>query len=231
MTYAYSESTNTTTSGAFLMFVHFDSAGGVAGSRYIKLPLSAFSVKNDFDVTIGDIGHLQVIDDNHLHLTGHMSGPNWYCSGPAIDCSGDIIWDFVLVRNYGWYGQSELEFGTHYDPLISWNTYAHDCNVTGYVTYVKQNKTWTLNPQTCKDKCRGYGDMNWGRSFPHPPKNDDDLTYAWGWYSFVLPAAPGQPELSFIMGSGKTETVSTVLLTTIISRGFHSIQWRLHLVI
>lgn len=44
MTYGYSESDNATTTGGFLMFVHFDSAGAVSGSRYIKIPVKDFIV-------------------------------------------------------------------------------------------------------------------------------------------------------------------------------------------
>jgi len=138
-------------------------------------------VKDDFDVTIGNIGHLEPLGDDKFHLTGHLTGENWYCHGSAIDCKGDIEWDLVVDRVYGFYGQREIEKETHFDPIISWNTYAHDSKVSGHISYVAEHKKWTFDEKTCKGKCRAYGDMNWGMQFPQPPKNDiGDLRYAWG---------------------------------------------------
>lgn len=65
-------------------------------------------ITGDFDVKMGDIGHLHPIDNDTFHLTAKMSGPNWYCGGPAVDCDGDIEWDITVHRIYGWYGQSEV---------------------------------------------------------------------------------------------------------------------------
>eukprot|EP00762_Andalucia_godoyi_P000949 ANDGO_03896.mRNA.1 hypothetical protein len=211
VSYMYSESSNKTTSGAFLQVAMVDRSSGDHFVRMHQLPLSSFEVSGDFNVSIGGQYSIFVPDtlSNVVRVRGAMrsTDKSYYYDG-SIDAYQfvDITWDITLQRIYGWYGQPEFETYTHeLFPVILWNTYTHNAWIAdgSFVSFGSLARFAFAKDQGY----RAYGDMNWGRTFPHPPSWDvKDHKYAWGWYDVMLPSVSGAEDVAIIAGVGETWT-------------------------
>lgn len=221
ITYAYSESSNSSTAGAFLGVAMVDS---VTNSRFVRthqMPLSAFRVLQSgdmgstaetlsFNVSVedpasGSFYELSLADPTSttIRIRGHMSGhaPLYFydSSGPVdpLTPRSPVVWDATIDRIYGWYGQSAFEEYTHeMFPVISWNTYSHNSAIRpgGFLSFGSAASPTMLRFGDKPATDRAYADMNWGRTFPSPPPFDPhDRSFAWGWYDVVLPAGPSSP--------------------------------------
>jgi hypothetical protein len=126
----------------------------------------------------------------------------WHTSGtsPLLNATFNLN----ITRVHGWYGQKDYETPDRLDPVIQWNTWAHDSLAVGEISFGGQVVA------VDQRQYRMYCDMNWGASFPAPPPNDDnDSSYHWGWYSVLnfdpsSAAAPAEADLAIIAGAGKS---------------------------
>jgi hypothetical protein len=224
ISYMYSESKNATTSGSFMQVALVDQASQTHFVRVHQMPLSAMHVDGDFNVTLSDpasgsLYTLKVADtkSHKLFLTGYMAANarTFFYDGSSPEYATQAIhFELELTRIYGWFGQPDFEEFTHeLFPVIMWNTYTHNAYMEdGSFVQIGNDVKIPFGRQPGH---RAYGDMNWGRTFPHSPTFDEkDKHYAWGWYDVVLPSeTPGQ-DIAIIAGSGETWT-GVPLLTVI----------------
>ncbi|KAJ3429169.1 hypothetical protein M0813_13792 [Anaeramoeba flamelloides] len=171
-----------------------------------KYPLDEFKVNNDFNVSIANGKFkLEPISDSVIHLKGEIDDSSHVWFAQNIDKSTKITWDLTLERVQGWYGQSDLELEDDLVGEISWNTYAHDSQISGEIK---------INSKTIKieksPNFRIYGDMNWGDYFPHG--NGKEMS--WGWYNVIIPAENPEDDIAIIVGSGKTKTGTSLGIMT-----------------
>eukprot|EP01112_Ceratiomyxa_fruticulosa_P014065 TRINITY_DN4005_c0_g3_i1.p1 TRINITY_DN4005_c0_g3~~TRINITY_DN4005_c0_g3_i1.p1 ORF type:complete len:451 (+),score=65.59 TRINITY_DN4005_c0_g3_i1:100-1452(+) len=195
---------NATSSGAYPMFLMINSTGQTHFIRIQRYNPSEYVVSGDFNVNIANNQYsINVEDDDTYVLQGAMSGSDFFeCSGCEWNFGlNGIKWDLTLNRIYGWYGQSDLE--TYMRDVgggeISWNTYAHNCIVSGTIT-IGEN-VFTL---TNDINFRAYGDMNWGSKFPTSDGKVSSIYYPWTWYNVVIPSNNPYDDISIVSGSGLT---------------------------
>ncbi|MGA1875397.1 MAG: hypothetical protein ACMUIA_07305 [bacterium] len=123
-----------------------------------------------------------------------------------------VRWDLIIHRLYGWYGQQDIEELAKQLKVISWNTYAHTCEVEGWIEV--NRKRYDFDPETLyydeltgadRPRYRAYCDMNWGIN---PPRGDPAIKYPWGWYYVGLPGIDADQETGIIAGTGRADTNS-----------------------
>jgi len=136
--YSVSETVkDSTNEGSYVMFAMVDKKSGKNFQKYERYPLENFKVERDFDVTIRSNQdtdfEIKVINDDTYHVRGKMRNPSnvWFAEG--CDPGTYIEWDLMIYRNYGWYGQQDIQNIAKMVGLIHWNTYAHDSEVEGYI--------------------------------------------------------------------------------------------------
>jgi hypothetical protein len=188
-----------TNEGSYVLFAMVDKENGKNFQKIERYPLGNFKVERDFDVTIRnnqDVDfELKVIDDDTYQVRGKMRNPSnvWFADG----CDPDLFieWNLVIHRNYGWYGQQDIQNITKSVGLINWNTYAHDSEVEGYIRVGDTIYTIERN-----EDFRAYCDMNWGINFP---EGKPSIDFPWGWYHVNLPNSDPAKDLSIIAGIGR----------------------------
>lgn len=193
--------TNKTNEGSYMMFCSVDKQTDTNFQKYEKFPISSLTVNNDFDVKITNTNYaIHVINNDTYHVTGTMNntGNVWYANG----CPDNLYvkWDLTIYRIFGWYGQQDAESTIKSYGLISWDTYAHDAEVEGYITV--GNTTYTISRNS---NFRAYCDENWGENFP---SGSPSIDYPWGWYYASLPNTDPTQDVSIIAGSGRCDTGS-----------------------
>lgn len=176
--------------------------------KVIKYPITNFSVRNDFDVTIAGAQPgaytIEVIDEDTYRLRGTLRGSpeataaDGRFMGKSIDPALPIEWDLTFYRLYGWYGQRRVESWLRFFEAIGWNTYAHATQVEGTI------KVGDVTHDIArKETCRGYADQNWGIHFPAGRRKDKAVDFPWGWYYVELPDTDLGKELSIVAGVGR----------------------------
>jgi hypothetical protein len=197
-----------TNEGSYVLFAIVDKANGKNFQKIENYPLENFKVERDFDVTISNNENvdfeLKVINDDTYHVRGKMRNPSnvWFADG--CDPGVYIEWDLTIYRNYGWYGQQDIQNITKSTGLINWNTYAHDSEVEGTIRI--GDTTYTIERN---EDFRAYCDMNWGINFP---EGKPSIDFPWGWYHVNVPNSDPKKDLSIIAGIGR-HNLSTALET------------------
>ena len=197
-----------TNKGSYVLFAMVDKQSGKNFQKYERYPFENFEAERDFDITIKnnqDVDfEIKVIDDDTYHVRGKMRKPAnvWFTEG--CDPNMYIEWDLYIYRNYGWYGQQDIQNMTKSTGLINWNTYAHDSEVEGYIkvgdtTYIIERN----------EEFRAYCDENWGVNFP---QGKPSIDFPWGWYHVNLPDSDPAKDLSIIAGIGR-HNLATALET------------------
>ena len=159
---------------------------GYRADRFERLNTTRAMDPLYFSVSLGSSCSLTPVDNNTYHLIGSMSqSDELFYSSPVLKNS-TLSWNVVVSRKTGWYGEAglvDLLADTLGRGMISWNPYAHSSIASGTISM--NNETWTV------DAADAYGDMNWGKIFPHWNSGSDwpQKEYAWGWYSMRLPGA------------------------------------------
>ncbi len=188
-----------TNRGAYVLFAMVDKGSGKNFQKYERYPFENFKAEQDFDVTIRNNQdtdfEIEVIDNDTYHVRGKMRNPSnvWFAEG--CDPAMYIEWDLTIHRNYGWYGQYDIQNIAKAVGLIHWNTYSHDSEVEGFITIGGT----TYNIERTED-FRAYCDMNWGENFP---KGTPSIDFPWGWYHVNVPDADPKKDLSIIAGVGR----------------------------
>jgi len=202
--------------GFYAMFSQVDRSTKKNFAKYEQYPFDDFNRSGDFNLKVthpddaaqgtGPTYSLTALDDNTFRITGRMVHPDRQWTADGIATESTIEWDLTLKRVYGWYGQNLFEIPARLTGVIQWNTYAHDCLVTGSIKITEAGATRVMQLDG-SNRYRAYADMNWGIDFPSPPPSiaEDDpaaLDFAWGWYYAGQPATDTTPEISIIGGVG-----------------------------
>lgn len=188
-----------TNEGSYVLFAMVDKKSGKNFQKYERYPLANFNAERDFDIAIRNDGAvdfaIEVIDNDTYHVRGKMRNPSkvWFAQGcdPALS----IEWDLLIHRNYGWYGQQDVQDIARVTGLISWNTYAHDSEVEGYIKVGD-----TTYPIERNENFRAYCDENWGQEFP---VGSPSISFPWGWYHVNVSNRDPSKDLSIIAGIGR----------------------------
>ena len=180
-------------SGAYVLFSQFDVSRNQQNMQvYEKWPLNEFTIDNYFDVSIADEFSIRVINEDTIHLRGHMShrhNKTW--AYEHIDPQHYTIeWDFRMQRIHGWFGQALEETVLADQGVIGWNTY-------GYVSQLADDHGWIrITDHRGKDQKQHqlyklkrsdyqvYADMNYGSTFPSSSSLvpvAQDIDYPWTW--------------------------------------------------
>ncbi len=197
-----------TNEGSYVLFAMVDKVNGKNFQKIERYPLENFKAERDFDITIKnnqDVDfEIKVINDDTYHVRGKMRNPSsvWFADGCAPGIY--IEWDLVIYRNYGWYGQQDIQNIAKSVGLINWNTYAHDSEAEGYIkvgdtTYIIERN----------ENFRAYCDENWGVNFP---EGNPSIDFPWGWYHVNVPNSDPKKDLSIIAGIGR-HNLATALET------------------
>ena len=139
-------------------------------------------------------------EGQHLRLQVFFSGEAQYFWRSTGGGTAQMMWDLEFDRIFGWYGQSQLEWGAHLVGVLQWDTYMHRARVTGRI----RGPQGAAKP-VGGDAVRGYGDSNWGVQMLHPPPGATDWSnYPWGWYVAGARLEGTGEEVSLCAGVGRT---------------------------
>ena len=139
-------------------------------------------------------------DGQYLQLQIFPSGQPEYYWRSSGGGTARMMWDIEFERIFGWYGQSQLEWGAHLVGVLQWDTYMHRARVAGRV----RDPTGAETP-LAGDAVRGYGDSNWGVQMLHPPPGASDWSnYPWGWFVAGKRLEETGEEVSLCAGVGRT---------------------------
>ena len=182
--------------GAYVGFVAIDQgvsptsqAAYASHQRVDKYPLAwlkASTATQDLAIvdpeTLLPLVKVQASDNGEEVHVAAVSGAKE--SKPLLG-AGEFRWNVKLLREFGWFGQSQLEWGARVVGVLQWSTYMHRAKVAGQVkAFLADKGSWVpivsdLSPAIA----RGYGDSNWGHAMLRPPPGAHDYeNYEWGWF-------------------------------------------------
>jgi hypothetical protein len=219
----------TDNTGTYIMFSMIDRAKGTQFHQYDRYSLDDMEVDN---VTEPGRDGLKIrapreevkysidfIDHDTYRVVGEMAATEKWCAlgtldNVPIDPNRGVMvrWDLTIHRLYGWYGQHDIEEVAKQLKVISWNTYAHTCEVGGWIEV--NGERYDFDPEATyydeltgaeRPKYRAYCDMNWGAN---PPRGEPAIKYPWGWYYVGLPGIDSNQEIGIIAGIGRADTNS-----------------------